>query len=252
MSGNGPSRDQYEDFQAEYTEIRFMQMRWASKAAKVRARYENMGGDPEDLKIGYELGKMDNDKARARVLGFNRVARWAGVVTVDDLGQGSFAATFEEPPAPAETDLGQAAMGSRLSIARAHMDGWNSGAKGKGSLDDNPFKHAPGSREFGEWAQGFGEGMEDRKPEKVKPVNPEPEGEPAAPARGRRRAGKSRALEMAEQAQAMDGGGKRKRGQRALPAPEVTENDKPGWQADRDFHQELAAEGSEDEPAVLH
>lgn len=258
---NGPNKAQFEDTLAEYTEIRFQQMRWASKASACLNRFEARGGDRDQVRYGFEQGKRSPEERVAVARARNQVDGWIGVVDWKEDGQGTFAAAFDaKAPVPEGTGAGGAELGSRLSIARAGIDGFNTGRAG-GSLADNPWVEILGaSQEAAVWAENFGDGLAERpepKPRKKKEAA-EPEGEDgeteeAAPRkRGRRKSSGEHHLDRIRELDAEAAAKKPRRGQKALPAPE-SEDTKPGWQGDRDFHQEAAEEGGpEDSPAILH
>jgi hypothetical protein len=215
---NGPERRKFLDRLGEYTEIRFQQMRWASKAAKCLAAHEAEGGKREGIQRGFMLGKLSPEERAALVRDEMEVNSFMGVTTWQEDGQGAFTATFD---APAEVDTlgaGGAPIGSRLSLARAAMDGWNT-AKAGGSLSDCKF--AAESDEAKVWATNFGDGMVDRPAPKVrKPRETKADAEPNGEA-------KSATQEMAERAQAMDDGGKKKRNKTTRVADTLDNMDVP-------------------------
>lgn len=249
---NGPNKTVFLDALGEYTEVRFQQMRWASKAAACLAKFERKGGDRADVQDGFALGKMTMEDRVADVKRRNRVAGFMGVTTWEETGQGTFTATFDMPAAE-EQGAGGAPLGSRLSVARAAIDSYNT-AKAGGSLADNPW--GADTEEFGVWAENFGDGLADRPPPKERKTRDEdgedvPEGDAPAKKRGRRKASSEVIAERIQELDEAEAATKQRRGQRALPAPE---SEKPGWQGERDFHQEPAAEEAMpgDMPPLVH
>lgn len=187
---NGPSMAEFEEVLAEFTELKTASQRLNQKIKTCLGNYESKGGDPDEIKDGYQLGKLDKASAQARVKRFNKVARWTGVIAWEEGGQANFSATFDQPavasgPAP----------GSRLAVARAYGDGWNSGKNGA-LIDSSPFSHAPGSKEFVAWRDGWEEGQRDRAARGDAPVDtsrdrPNGHDEPEAEAAPKRAARKS-------------------------------------------------------------
>lgn len=162
---NGPDKPQFNDGLAEYTEVRFQQMRWAAKASAFKARWERKGGAFEDIQYGFAQGKLTREERVAKISARARVDGWMGTVTVQDDGQTSFAVTFDQT-APDELGAGGAPLGSRLSLARAQAEGYNTGRHG-GSLADCEFPAE--SEEAHIWAEGYGDGMRDRVEKEPKP-----------------------------------------------------------------------------------
>src|SRR5690348_11118041 len=106
-------------------------MRWASKAGALLARVEAAGGNRDDIRDGFDLGKLNPEERQAEVRRQMKVAGFMGVTQWAEDGQGSFTATFDAPADELDTlGAGGAPIGSRLSLARAHMDGYNSGKAG--------------------------------------------------------------------------------------------------------------------------
>jgi ribosome modulation factor len=182
---NGPAKARFIDRLGEYTEIRFQQMRWASKAAKCLDAHEREGGDRDDIRDGFTLGKLSPDERKAEIRRQMRVASYMGVTTWQETGQASFIATFDQPPEELDTlGAGGAPIGSRLSLARAHVDGYNTGKAG-GEVSVCPFPAE--SEEATSWETGWQDGREDRpepKPSKQAHAASNGDGEPKR--RGRR------------------------------------------------------------------
>ena len=210
---NGPERRQFLDRLGEYTEIRFQQMRWASKAGALLARFEAEGGNRDDIRDGFDLGKLNPEERQAEVRRQMKVAGYMGVTSWSEDGQGSFTATFDAPTDELDTlGAGGAPIGSRLSLARSHADGYNSGKLGA-ELSACPF--AAESEEAKAWEVGFHDGIEDRKPPKRR----------ASPANGTSES-EQPAEEAPEQppAPAETTGGRRRRTPRAVaPAESIAE-----------------------------
>ena len=207
---NGPDKPTFDDHLAEYIELRFNIMRYTSKVAKLKGRWEQKGGDFADVQHGFKMSQLTVDEQRAAISARTRVEGWLGIATVtEDDGQISFTASFDQKPA--ELGAGGAPLGSRLSLARAATDGYNTG-RHNGSLSDCPF--AAESEEAHAWATAYGDGMEDRPA----PKPPKPP-----------KAGKSATEEMAELAAFMPLSESeqkvvaRKRRAKPLPVPESDE-----------------------------
>lgn len=164
-TGNGPTQGDYEDSLAEFTELKTAAARLAQKIKTCLGNYESKGGSAEEIKFGHKMGKLEKGEAAALVKRLNRAARWSGVIAWEDGGQANFTATFDQPAVATG-----AAPGGRLSTARAYNDGWNSGMKGA-LIDSSPYGHAPGSREFVTWRDGWEEGQRDRAARGDAPVD---------------------------------------------------------------------------------
>jgi hypothetical protein len=188
---NGPGKDAYLDRLGKHIHIRFNIMRWMSKAAHNLAAWESSGGDKRDILDGYLLTKLTGEERAAEAMRINRVWAWHGVAKEEKQGQWSFVEALE--PAKEQIGAGGHPLGSLPSVELAKHDGYQSGKQGHLNLSDN---HWPSDTlEAGAWAEGFGMGMEDRPaPKPAKAKNGEADDEPKAP---------------------------RKRGQRALPAPDA-------------------------------
>lgn len=208
---NGPTKDEFNDALADFESLRLEQMAIMARQARVMEQWEKKGGDRDDLRDGFKLSQLDEADRQREVKRRQRVHGWMGIVIVEDDGQVSFAPTFE---VPTQTGAGGAELGSRLSLVRAKTDGFNSGKHREGALSQNPWP--ADTEEALEWASGYGAGAEYRKPPKPTKEASEADGEAndeATPKRGRKA--------------------------RAVPET-AAESDKPGWQAERDFHDETA------------
>ena len=219
---NGPPKEKVFDAIGRLLEQRFAQMRAMAKQAAIYAAFEAIGGDPKDLKDGVEYSRMSFEEM---VAGAQRQVRnwgWRGIpIDADDGGQFSFAAALSEV-VPSQEGSGVYPLGSAPSLGMAKIDGYQCGKRGSLALADNPWPAT--SEEAGLWAQGFGEGMEDRKPEKPSKVELGEDGQPVRK-RGRGRPRKTAVDEMAERAASMPGNGR----------DEPSDDDRAGWRADRDF-----------------
>lgn len=212
-ASNGPTQADYDDALGEFTEIRTAMQRLASKASKVMNRYEAKGGDPDDIRFGHKLGKLSKSEAAAKLAGMVRIGVWSGIqIAYEADGQASFSTTFD---APAAGTAGMTVLGSRVSMARAYSDGWNTGKAG-GALADNNYSAFPGSEEFGKWADGFGDGMEDR---------PDPIAKEAK--KNRKNGAKAEAESPSVEVAPEEKPAPRKRGQRLLAAPDVASEEMP-------------------------
>jgi hypothetical protein len=243
---NGPERDAALETAADYEELRFDIMKATSECGALLRAWEKKGGNPDDIRDLYNLRKMSPEEQQAELRRQNRVFGWAGIVTVDDKGQADFLVGLDTKTVA--SGIGNAPLGSRLSLVRARTAGYNDGrAKGSGTLQDGLKVWADllgweaDSEEALSYAEGYGEGLKLRPPPKPARFTPntaedvadaidaDDEGQqPAAPRRGRppgsKNKPKSATQEMAERAAAMDNGGKGPRkgagGMKALPAPE--------------------------------
>ena len=250
---NGPNREKFLDTLAEYEEHRFDVMRATSLAGKVMAEWERWGGDKQDLRDGFALRKMTPEEQKTELQRQYRVAGWLGIVDVDAAGQRSFLKVFEQPAPMEGSGIGNAPLGSKLSLVRAKSAGYNDGrAKAGPTMQEglevyaNNLGWEADSEEALAYAGGFGEGLKLRPPPKVGKSDAEEEAgeEQEAPTDERvvslprgRRSRKSAVETLAERAEAMDNGG---RGPSALTQEvaaeldQANESTKPGWQGDRD------------------
>ena len=128
---NGPSNEEFAEFLACDIEIGSQIARLNAARGTNMARYENMGGDPDEIRDGR---KIDRD-GLAVLRRMSRVAGMMGLIKVDADGQANFIEVLDPDKQAAE----QAALGPMvLRMARADMDGWNSGFAG-GTAVDCPF-----------------------------------------------------------------------------------------------------------------
>ena len=150
---NGPS---VEDFLTHLTrdlEIGSQIARMNAARGTNMARYENLGGDLDEIREGR---KLDRD-GMERLNLINRVAGYMGMIEVEASGQGNFAKALD-PKAPKPKAHGLTA--EALELARADGDGWNTGWAG-GSQNDNP--HEPGAEIHVHWARACADGTDARQ-----------------------------------------------------------------------------------------
>ena len=234
---NGPSKEDYDQTLGRYINAMYEMMRAKGKCGQILDGWERRGGRKQRIQIGYKIVNMDDEKRRDFVADNLYVFGINALLTEETTGQLSFAAAMEAPK-PKRPGAGGHPLGSASSIGIAKFDGYESGKRGSLALADNPWMGVDGAEgERNSWDEGFGQGVEDRPLPKVAKAASQPDGEADATAgeaqesggdsapvqeapAPRKRAGKSRALEMAEQARAMDDGGRRKRAPKLLPAPD--------------------------------
>lgn len=154
-NGPNPTTDEFMDYLATDLSIGTQIAKLNKQRATNMAQYEGAtGGDREEIRIGRKLDKMG-------VAFFQTVATVAGhmgLIETDAEGQSGFlpmldAEAASPPEATTDTALG------RLALARAAMDGFNSGWAG-GSLDDNPWP--VGSEAFAIWRSNCADGIAQR------------------------------------------------------------------------------------------
>lgn len=206
---NGPDKPTFDDHLAEYIELRFNIMRYTAKVAKLKGRWEQKGGVFADVQHGFKMSKLTADEQRAAISARSRVEGWLGIATVtEDDGQISFTAQFDQKPV--ELGAGGAPLGSRLSLARAATDGYNTG-KHSGSLSDCPF--AAESEEAHAWSTAYGDGMADR-------VEKPPKASKAAKALTEEMAELAASMPLSESEQNVVAIGRARKRAKSLPNPE--------------------------------
>ena len=164
---NGPGKREFDKTLGEYMECRFQQMRWASKTGNVLRQWESKGGEKDDIRDGYDLAMVEPEQRVAETARLHRVLQWTDLIVAEDDGQWSFAQVLEKPKK--KPGAGGHPLGSFASTAAATIEGYRAGKDGSTGLADCPYP--PESSEAARWAEGFGQGMEDRpppKPEKVR------------------------------------------------------------------------------------
>lgn len=122
------------------------------KKARTIARYENIGVDVDAVRECQKLARKDDAPDWIK-----RIVAAAGVLKIiptetEDDGQISLMPGLKVAAA-------STAAQSRIAVARAHGDGYNSGKHG-GSADNNP--HAAGTEEYVAWGNGCIDGEADR------------------------------------------------------------------------------------------
>lgn len=231
---NGPDRASALDATADYEEQRFAVMKATSKCGAILRSWERKGGNADDIRDLYALRKMTPEEQQAEMRRNTRVFGWAGIVTVDEEGQSSFIARFD-PPVTDGSGIGNAPLGSRLSIVRAKSAGFNDGkAKGVGTMQDGlkVYLQTLGweveGPEAHSYIEGYDDGLELRPPAKLKKTD-----EPAP-------------IDMTavvETAETEPPPAKTRRKSTKADVPVETAEGKPGWQADRDFHEDRPLRG---------
>jgi hypothetical protein len=223
---NGPGAADFRAFLARDMEIGAQIARLNASRGTNMARWENLGGDPDEIREGRKLDRdgLGRLKLQARVAGY---MGYTVKIETEANGQTNFASALDPDAPPAEPSA--PAMDEALECARADTDGWNTGWAG-GALDHNP--HTPGTLLHQHWDRACRDGIEAKAERdrakgkapaadtsKAKPARAadKPTPEPAAPRRARR------AAPPAANATAVA----------AISAP--TPDIKPGWQGDRDF-----------------
>ena len=150
---NGPPVDEFPSFLARDLELGSQIARLNAARGTNMSRWENMGGDPDEIREGR---KLDRD-GMARLNLVNRVAGYMGMIEIEASGQANFGKALD-PNAPKPTVKGLAA--EALELARADTDGWNTGWAG-GSQGDNP--HEPGTEIHVGWARACTDGADARQ-----------------------------------------------------------------------------------------
>ena len=150
---NGPPVDEFPSFLARDLELGSQIARLNAARGTNLARWENLGGDPDEIREGR---KLDRD-GMARLDLINRVAGYMGMIEVEASGQANFAKALD-PNAPKPKAKGLTA--EALELARADTDGWNTGWAG-GTQNDNP--HEPGTEVHVHWARACTDGADARQ-----------------------------------------------------------------------------------------
>jgi hypothetical protein len=152
-NGPTPTREDFEEYLATDLEIGTQIAKLNKQRATNMAQYEAAtGGDRDEIRIGRKLEKLGADYLSSVA----RVAGWMHLAQTDEDGQSGFLSVLDAdapPEATADTPLG------RLALARAGMDGYNSGWAG-GSLDGNPWP--VGSEAFAIWRSNCADGIAQR------------------------------------------------------------------------------------------
>lgn len=250
---SGPSQAEFSDHLARRIELKTQIARLSKRVGTIDAQWEAIGGDAQDLKDGEKLHHLSGLSARqGRIRRFNQVAFWMGLITYDASGQASALPVLDAKDAP----VFPVKSDDRLALARAEMDGYNSGWAG-GTPENNPYRPDEDSELFTIWDTACRDGQRekaDRKAAKGQPEAPaadasktKPEaakrgpGRPpktataapveAAPAKPQRRRA---AAAAATEAPATEPASTRPR-RRRVAEPAAEASTKPGWQGDRDF-----------------
>jgi hypothetical protein len=248
---SGPSQAEFSDHLARRIELKSQLARLSKRIGTIDAQWEGIGGDAQDLKDGETLHRMGGLAARTgRVKRFNQVAFWMGLVTYEANGQASAMQIFEAKEVP---DAPPAATEARLALARAEMDGYNSGWAG-GTPENNP--HPPGTELYTTWDSACRDGQREkseRKAAKGQPEVPAADASKTKPEAARRGPGRPRKDAAAPPVASAPAKPQRRKAAAAPPTeappaepstrprrrrvaePAATEAAKPGWQGDRDF-----------------
>lgn len=248
---SGPSQAEFSDHLARRIELKTQIARLSKRVGTIDAQWEAIGGDAQDLKDGEKLHHLSGLSARqGRIRRFNQVAFWMGLITYDGKGQASAIPIFEAkeaPEMPAKTD-------ERLALARAEMDGYNSGWAG-GTPENNP--HPPGTELYTIWDSACRDGQRekaDRKAAKGQPEAPAADAAKTKPDAAKRGPGRPPKAAAATPAEAVPAKPQRRRTapaaateapatepastrprRRRVAEPAAEASTKPGWQGDRDF-----------------
>lgn len=153
---NGPTSEMQAQWLARLTELKGQAARVSGNTAALKTEMKAAGGNWKVLNLTYQLVNMDPEDATALVEGVvasaiqNEIAiSWVGgQATMLDIIKAN------EPVAPQSTSKKQ------LAVARANMDGYNSGRLGAPPSDN---KFPPGSEEYVAWHDGRDDGQRDRE-----------------------------------------------------------------------------------------
>ena len=221
---NGPPVDEFPSFLARDLELGSQIARLNAARGTNMARWENLGGDPDEIREGR---KLDRD-GMARLNLVNRVAGYMGMIEVEASGQANFAKALD-PNAPKPKAKGLTA--EALELARADTDGWNTGWAG-GAQNDNP--HEPGTEVHVHWARACTDGADARQQrDAAKGKAPAVAAEKRKPGRpvGSGKKADAKAAEAKTEAPKPPAAARTRR-----KAPEAAATEaKPGWDGERDF-----------------
>lgn len=206
---------------ADYEEARFGVMRALSKCGHALSRAETAGFLRKEVQSAYDLGKMEPAERSEWLQSQFRIAGYVGIVAVGDAGQYDFNALFDQLSPNPEERPGEPLRGSKLSIVRARVDGFNSGKATKdGEEPENPWHQ--NDDEYDAWQEGLNEGLAARVPRKARKKKSaaveveteeaedtaQPSGEsPTPPAPRTRRSGKTADEALASARERLNGGG---------------------------------------------
>lgn len=149
LKPNASAEDKAAAF-AEYSEKMGEMARIKQAISVSLGRYEKLGVDPKAVKFAYRMSGKE-DAAEQHRKNTEYLALF-GIIEVDESGQANFVKALQ-----IERPTGEAA--TKLAIARAYSDGYNSGRHG-GKIDACRFK--AGSEEFVSWRNGWEDGAADR------------------------------------------------------------------------------------------
>ena len=135
---------------AEYSQMQGEMSRIKQRIATMLKRYENMGVDGNAVKYAYAQSHKENPEHKHKKRTEYLVI--LGLIGVDEEGQSNFSAALDVAKPSTE-------IASKLALARAHTDGYNSGRHG-GKIENNPFN--AGTETFVKWLEGFHDGHADR------------------------------------------------------------------------------------------
>lgn len=140
---------------SEYASLMADQRRGQQRIAAMLGRYEKGDGvDPKTIKRMYGLSSKDPAEAKRQHERDVEYMRILGIVEFDDDGQGTFGGAM--PPGAPKPNAEYAQM---VLLVNVYNDGYNSGLAG-GKID--ACTHAPGSKTFVRWRDGFADGHADR------------------------------------------------------------------------------------------
>ena len=153
-NGPKPTTDEFMDFSAEDLEIERAQIALRQRRELNMVRWEGIGGKRQQLQTNR---KMEKNPAFLGLV--QQVAEWRGEIEVDAGGQENFLPVLDaKEPEPSPDPTTETAVG-RLALARAGMDGFNSGLAGA-TLDNNPW--AAGTEAHGIWRSNCADGISRR------------------------------------------------------------------------------------------
>jgi hypothetical protein len=136
-------------------ELEVAQMRLKAKLSAHWRKYENLGVDKKEALSVHAMSKMTKEERDAKRRIRDRYEHFAFDFD-KKTGQGSFAAAMESRPERSPTSLSMPER--RLSVARAHTDGYNTGKAG-GDATNCP--HNPGTEEYVAWHDSWGDAQDD-------------------------------------------------------------------------------------------
>jgi ribosome modulation factor len=137
---------------AEYASLRADQARIGQRIASTLGRYEKLGVQPKGIKHAYVMASKDPAIAAAQHRMMTEYLAILDIIDVGPDGQGNFTAALgiNKPTGEAATKLTQ---------ARVHMDGYNSGKAGGAK---EACRWPAGTQEHVWWLEAWHDGNADR------------------------------------------------------------------------------------------